>query len=265
MQFDIKKLHSVEIEILKAFVEFCEKKKISYFLIGGSALGAARHNGFIPWDDDIDIGIPRSDYSKLLNIPEHELPAGCILNSFYNEKEYPYYFSKICNKNTILEENMTSHLNFRHCIYIDIFPLDGAPDSKFLQNYHYQKIRFFKKVQNIYNGMTKKEMNICKKVLISCIRFTFTREWLHKKLEKLSMKYKYEEQEIIANYFGSWGMREITPKKYFGDGTKLYFENGYYNVPSDYNRYLTLLYGDYMQMPPEEKRKSHHSFKFIKF
>lgn len=265
VQYDIKKLQSVELEILKSFVEFCEAKEISYFLIGGSALGAARHSGFIPWDDDIDIGIPRHDYTRLLNIPENEFPDGCILNSFYNENEYPYYFSKMCNKNTKLVENMTSHLDFRQCIYIDIFPLDGAPDSKVMQKYHYQKIRILKKLQNLYNGMTKKEINPYKKLLIMCIRVLFTRKSLHEKLNKLSNKYKYNDQNIIANYFGSWGMKEITPKKYFGDGTILSFGNGEYRVPSDYNNYLTLLYGDYMKMPPEEKRKSHHSFKHVEF
>ncbi len=265
MEYDIKELHRVEAKLLKVFIEFCGNRNISYFLIGGSALGAVRHKGFIPWDDDIDLGIPRRDYEKLISISEHELPDKCVINCFENEKEYPYYFAKVCNEDVIMIEKMTQHLDFRHYIYIDIFPLDGAPNSKLMQKVHFFRILIYKKLQNLYNGMTKRKMNRLKEVAIMIIRLVFSRKWIHNRIDKLAKKYKYEDSEYIANYFGTWGTKEISPKKYFGDGTDLFFENGYYKVPYDYDNYLKALYNDYMQLPPEEKRKSHHEFSSVKF
>jgi len=261
----MKRLQSIEAEMLKEFIEFCKKNSIAYFLIGGSALGAVRHQGFIPWDDDIDIGIPRPDYDRLINIPENDLPDGLIINSMYNENEYPYYFAKVCNENIIMIEEVTKHLDFRHCLYIDIFPLDGAPNSRLMQKYHLFVIRIFKKLQNINHGMIKNHMNYGKKVLIKLVKLLFSRKMIYNILDRLANKYKYDNCDIIGNYFGSWGIKEIVPKKYFGDGTIMFFENGNYRIPTDYDNYLKSLYGNYLELPPEEKRKSHHSFTHIEF
>ena len=148
-----------------------------------------------PWDDDIDLGIPREDYDKLLKIPEKELPNKYIINSFENEHEYPYYFSKVCYEDTVLIEKMTEHLNFRKCIYIDIFPLDGAPNSNLMQRIHFFRIRIYKKLQNLHHRMTKKDTTLFKEVAIKMIRLLFSRDWIHCKLDKLAKKYSYDESK----------------------------------------------------------------------
>jgi lipopolysaccharide cholinephosphotransferase len=126
----IKKLHIIELAMLGEFIRICQKYSLRYYLIGGSALGAVRHSGFIPWDDDIDIGMPRVDYEKFLSVAQAELDADLFLQTHKTDPAYPFSFAKIRNSKTTFIQSDSSHLQMNHGVYIDIFPLDGYPSSK---------------------------------------------------------------------------------------------------------------------------------------
>ena len=124
-------LQRAEFEILKIFVDICEKYDLKYYLVCGSALGAVKYSGFIPWDDDIDVALLRSDYDKFCELAPTVLPKNIFLQNFRTDPEFPHIFSKLRNSNTTFIEKGTAHLKINHGVYIDVFPLDGYPvDSK---------------------------------------------------------------------------------------------------------------------------------------
>ncbi len=121
----IKKLKEIELELFKQFVRICEKNSLRYFVVGGTALGAVRHKGFIPWDDDIDVALPRGDYEKFLSIAQSWLPENMFLQTYITDKNYPNPFAKLRRSDTAFIEKSASRIKMNHGVYIDIFPLDG--------------------------------------------------------------------------------------------------------------------------------------------
>ena len=256
----LDKLKIIELDILKVFIEICKKYDLKYFLLGGTALGAVRHKGFIPWDDDIDVGMPREDYEKFLNKVQNELPPHLFLQTHITDKNYPNNFAKIRNCNTTFIETSVQNIKMNHGVYIDIFPLDGYPDSHLLS-----------RMRNLIDIIISKSITNslhCEKhrkktplgYLNNIISFFFFKDYRKavKTKDKLLKKYAYKHSEIIANYCGAWGIKEVMPKSYFGNGTFGEFEGIKVVLPADYDKYLTSLYGDYMTPPPLEKRVSHH-------
>ena len=139
-------LKKIELEMFKYYLAICEKHDLKYFLIGGTLLGAVRHKGFIPWDDDIDIGMPRPDYEKFLLVAQKELPEHIFLQTHNTDIEYPNCFAKLRNSDTTFIETSCKKLKINHGIYIDIFPLDGCCISP------YWKYRLFSFKQRLYNS-----------------------------------------------------------------------------------------------------------------
>lgn len=261
-KLDIKEIQKEELNILKVVVNFMKKNDIDYFLWAGTYLGAIRHNGFIPWDDDIDIAVFREDYNKLIrilknnnNIIENDIMS---IGFELNNSDWPYI--KIVNKKIRVEETA----GVDDYLWIDIFPLDGAPQSKI----YYKYIFFLKKIfllkRNEYRKLKDNNKNK--------IRF------LLKKIIKLFIKlvpYKY----IISFYIRECSKHKIIDSKFFGNlvwnvgpDYKLFlkeeaikqdlflFEKTKFNGFKNYNYFLSKNYGDYMTLPPEDDRKT-HSFK----
>lgn len=256
---NLSKLQEIDLKMLKIFLEISQKHNLSYFLLGGSCLGAVRHRGFIPWDDDIDIGMPRYDYEKFLKIAPEELPDGYFLQCSKTEPNYPMNFSKIRNSKTTFIEKTAQYIKMNHGAFIDIFPLDGYKKSKWfnLKNRIYslctEKIFFQTQKQNKIKTVTKK-------ILSSYIKdYRKARD----KRDCLFKKHEYDKCEFVSNFCGAWGEREIMPKEYFGNGTKSIFEGITVIIPEKYDLYLNKLYGNYMELPPVEKRKAHHFCKVI--
>ncbi|MCF0124913.1 MAG: LicD family protein, partial [Clostridia bacterium] len=128
--YDLKNVKKIEIEIVKEIIRICNKNSIKYFAVGGTALGAVRHNGFIPWDDDIDLGMMREDYEKFLKIAPTELNDNYELVHFSLYNDYPVYFAKVKKKNTLFIERGMSKLNIPKGIFVDIMPYDFCPSKK---------------------------------------------------------------------------------------------------------------------------------------
>ena len=254
-----RELHQKLLEIMDVFHNLCEKNKIKYFILGGTMLGAFRHKGFIPWDDDMDVGLPREDYEKLLNLPKSEWPDNLIIKTPNNSKDLIFPYSKIINKSTTLIEDRLDGII--EGIYIDVFPLDGAgnfwPNSKLSYYIFYLKQGLL--FNNQDHGLKK---TLLRRIFQKYARLKNTRK-IYENVDKFMKRYEYNNSRFIGNYAGAWRLNEFMEKNIM-EPPKLYsFEHLQLYGPNRAEEYLTRLYGDFMKLPPIEKRKSHHSFKYI--
>lgn len=258
MELNTEKLKSIELDILREFIKICEENSLQYFMVGGSALGAVRHKGFIPWDDDIDVGMPREDYEKFLTVAQERLPSPLFLQSYRTDKNYPNIFAKIRNSDTTFVEKTVSHLDMNHGVYIDIFPLDGHPKDPKKEKRLRKKERILKMPiydmfllelkQPKWKARLKKMLCLLLPKYQACVE----------KLDCLYQKVPYCEAETMASFGGAWGMREVMPRRVFGKGSVGEFEGMRVMLPEYPEEYLTLLYGDFRKLPPEEERVAHH-------
>ncbi|MDR0301571.1 MAG: LicD family protein [Treponema sp.] len=259
------KLRGVMLEILDEFVRICEENNLTYFLSDGTLLGAVRHKGFIPWDDDIDVAMPRKDYEKFLDIVSSDTKSNyyalshrCPVNTYYHYRA----FTRFCKKGTIFaQENKKSPEEYSG-IFIDIWPFDNCILS--LTRLH-KKFTLF--AWRIYRLKTQKEIP-SKKYKLFLIKII--NRLLPLKLFEIILKISY----TIFNNFRTknivffYGFTDITKNCQKYDTifplAKIVFEGKQYFAPGDYNTYLTRVYGNYMELPPVEQRLT-HGIKFISF
>lgn len=256
---EIKNLKEIELEIFRQFVEICQENSLKYFVIGGTALGAVRHKGYIPWDDDIDVALPREDYEKFLLIAPKALPYNMFLQTFVTDTDYPHPFAKIRRSDTTFIEKTVSKINMNHGVYIDIFPLDGYPNTGIKEKYFKLKNRILMiSIGSAFLVDTTKDCKI-EKIVKRFIKALFPD---YKKsvimIDNLYKSNSYKNSVIVANFCGAWGIKEVMPKEFFGNGIEGEFEGIKVTLPEKTHEYLTSLYGNYMQLPPEEKRIGHH-------
>lgn len=260
-----QKLKEKEIEILSKCIDVCSKLEIPFFLMGGTLLGAVRHGGFIPWDDDIDIGMYRSDYERFLREAPAMLPEGLFLQTYTSDPGYLLNFAKLRDSCTTFIQWVYKDIPMNHGVYIDIFPLDYYPDDTLKG-----RILLLKKKcldQRIMTGMYLPELqqeSMLKRLARKLLRFPYRKLSLHDAMEAREKLYtSVKESGWLANYGGAWGRREVVPAKWFAGGHKISFEGMEVLAPQEYDKWLTQVYGDYMTLPPEEKRVSHHGAKVI--
>jgi lipopolysaccharide cholinephosphotransferase len=268
-QSPVPTLAEIQDNILQNFYalhQFCENNNLRYYLLGGTLLGAVRHGGFIPWDDDIDIGMPRSDYNKLLKLAEEFYVQS---NGRYkichtgNDKGYLYLFAKSYDTQTTLTEDFS--VKFTRGVWVDIFPLDGAFTNTLLCKIHYYLVKIFVRGSLVKSGAFQMPENFIKRKAkwifnkffpVSVPMFASIVKWI------LSIK-KFDNADYIGNFSGAWGYKEICKKTLFCRSIKLKFETIEACAPVGYDGYLTQVYGDYMTPPPPEKRHSHHLISYI--
>ncbi len=261
LKFSLNKLKVIELGILNHLDSVCEKHNLKYFLSGGTLLGAIRHKGFIPWDDDIDIAMPRGDYHKLIELTKDDDRYKTI--SHYHTKNYFYPFAKMIDTKTIAREKAIYKWQIDDLgVYIDIFPVDGMPTDYQKRQKHIKKIEFNKTMLFLsLCKSTPKSLSFIKRILkpfakqyASIVGYKY---WLNQ-VEELARKYPLENSEIAGAIVAIYGQREILPSWVFEVGDRIEFEGSMYFAPVGRHEYLTSLYGDYMQLPPIDKRKSHH-------
>ncbi len=254
-------LKSILLNMLDKFILICKEHNLNYTLLGGSVLGAIRHGGIIPWDDDIDIGMPRADYDKFLSIANKVLGDGYKVISINNDFNYALPFAKLIDNNTTLIESKDYF--YLGGVYIDIFPLDGMPTNSTLRFNIVRKLRYsivnplFAKYSNPYIHKSLSLKYILTKIIYFIINYTL------KACNNLACRFPYSNKYNIVNYFGAWREKEISDYSWFNPLIEHTFEGRKVWIPNNYDAYLTKLYGDYMTPPPIEKRKSHHSHYFI--
>ncbi len=252
-QVDMTALRKIETKMLEEFIAICKKYNFRYYLIGGTCLGAVRHQGFIPWDDDIDVGMPRKDYEDFLKVAQKELSENIFLQTAETDVNYANNFAKLRDSNTTFLETTVKNFNINHGVFIDIFPLDGCNQTQRFK----RKERFY--MRGIQCAFYVENSRLSKKILKKVKRIVFGNyRKLRDKRDKLLKQLDYDQSMIIANYCGAWGEKEVMPKEVFGDGVFAKFENMDVIIPEKWDEYLTRLYGEYMVFPPEEKRISHH-------
>lgn len=259
-----KKLHRCHLILLAEIKRICEKHNIRYFAIAGTLLGAVRHTGFIPWDDDMDIGMLRSDYERFLTVAEQELDSRMFLQNFTTDEQYALPFTKLMLKGTLFEERSAVGTNAKKCIYVDVFPLDNAPDSEQERAAQDKKTYLLRRLLLAKLGYKVYEAHETKKKLVYTALRLLTvfipRKTLVGAIEKEIKKYNGVPTENIVNIGGAYGYKkEMLKKSWFDTTAELPFEDTSIAAPGAYKEYLTYFYGDYMTPPPENKRGDRHN------
>lgn len=246
---DISEVHQILLNIAIEFDKICKKNDIPYYMLGGTMLGAVRHKGFIPWDDDMDFGVPRPYYDKLVAALERDLPNHYRCCTYKNNPGVNAAILKIDDCRTVADDpRVRLPLDKQIGLNIDIFPLDYCKaDDKNLK-----EILWMKKIfRTVYVGNASRSVwkNIIKIILSSIwpISKVEMLDRIHKKLSEL------ENGPILANMFGVWREKEYIPVEWYGEKVAYTFEDTEFYGIKDFDKYLTKLYGDYMTPPKGDK------------
>ena len=260
-QEELRKIGLLQLDIMDEVHRICEKHSITYYMIAGTLLGAVRHKGFIPWDLDIDIAMPREDYERFRKMAGSELGEKYSYLDHENCKNYFRPHALVVRNDTRV------HLKYDHVnpkmfdlgVYIDVFPLDNAPDDEKARAAHAKKIKRIRWLKDLRIPYCY-SFNPWRRLVHRSVSFLLG--WIpvktiNRDLQKLMQKYREETTSCICSMASQYSYaKQCMPREIYGSPVLLEFEGRQYYAPKEYVQYLTRLYGDYMQLPPEEKRQA---------
>ena len=258
-EMSFEETKQVELEILTNVADFCDKNSITYYLAYGTLIGAVRHKGFIPWDDDIDIWMPRADYNKFIQIYGQQNPEQRYKVISPEDKISRHTFAKVIDTKTVKIEANIDYSNGYLGVDIDIFPLDGQPDND------KEYLKWYNKLQKHYKLFPfliySKPNSLVKKIAFPILRFlSGGKNNILEKTAKLHKNYSYEESLYVGAIECCYDLINNRYKKeWFSDFEVVDFEGKKFKIPIGHDEILTQIYGDYMQLPPVEMRVTHHS------
>ena len=260
---DLRKAQLLMLKILKEVHRVCEDNGIRYFLSDGTLIGAVRHNGFIPWDDDLDIGMLREDYEKFIDFAPEKFGKEFCLQIYKTDCGYGYQYGKVLLSGTKWIEHVATHTTRLYAgIYIDIFPYDKIPTGRLKQEFLSFTYKFWKsqvliKQKYVFyrdiHGFFHKSYFIVKKA----IGLLFSLDYLVKKRDSICIRYKDRDKNFCITKYGGNFWKNQNRYESFANLVLHTFEDSEFYIPSDYDSILTNLYGDYMTLPPLEKRQNH--------
>lgn len=257
----IELLHSVQLDMLVKFDKFCAENNLTYFLDSGTALGAVRHGGFIPWDDDVDVGMPREDYNKLLKLGESGLPDNLLVQTYKNDQGYWMPFAKIRLKDTFFPEVKIDVTKMKYQgIYIDVFPFDKVPDNESLAVKAIKKSRFFYFLsvfsRRDYLGVKWHVLAFSR--LLHCLP-----DWVVLLFHRRYLNYCTSYNSTDSHTWTCFCWRMSQGDTYLFSESELFptcrlsFEGKFLCVVGNINAYLTKMFGNYNELPSPEERKCH--------
>ncbi len=248
-----RKLQNKGMEMLRELSDIFEKNGIRFYLACGTALGCVRHEGFIPWDDDIDIYIMGKDYEKLRTVFLTQDTGNLQFQDYSTVENYPYTFPKIVAKDTVLVEDSLKHLDYKCGVYIDIFPLMEIEDNWFVRQMK-EFIRYYRYC--LLKAYYFEFSSSVKKIINKIVRQFVSPKKVQEKLYKMYTKEKLRGNFLID--IGAFGSNALIKRQSFKDVIKMTFEDAEMPMPIGYDQYLQDYYGDYMKLPREEDRVSRH-------
>ena len=270
---ELRALQLVILDIARIFADICERHHLRYFMVGGTMLGAVRHRGFIPWDDDMDVAMPRADYERFLNIVRKEMPEGYSFLNYKQDDDYLRYFSRIVDERVRVTNASGSEAIVENA-WLDIFPLDGLPRGAIGRMFHFWHVtawRFFyhascfEQLVNLNRpGRPLYQRMLIRFIQISHIGRSMDSRKLLGRIERLLLKYPYDGSTHAFSLFGSYMTREIVDERLFGTGKKYPFETLKLRGPSEADAFLRHFYGDYMK-PPADADKDKHNIASIEY
>jgi len=259
------------VEILAYFINVCEENNLRYYCWGGTAIGAVRHHGIIPWDDDVDVMMPRPDYNKLIGVLKSKIDEDYEIVEPYTCDMYYLTYAKLCKKNTTILE--VEHLPFIQGLYIDIFPIDGCSDdyNQYLKEFDaYHKLRvelMLVSSKYSFKYILRQILRLHIKRAFQIMYFYAHREECRKRiLEGLKLfedNHVYGSTQHVAVFSGYCRNKEQVPEIWLGEGTTFEFENLEVVLPKCFDEHLSHFFGDYMQFPPKEQQVTHHSLAYF--
>lgn len=255
-------IQSKLLDMLAWYDGFCVEHGLTYYAIGGTLLGAVRHGGFIPWDDDIDVGMPRGDYEKFKVLMKDNNGRYRAETADDGNRDFTYSFCKLYDTSTTAV--CDTRYKTKRGIFIDVFPFDGLGDTKEDGLKRFKKLQFKRKMITAKrNGINKKLSFSMNAAIVLSKLLPYSWHGALKRMQRICAERDFYKSKYVANVFGRWHGREVVEREWLGEPKRIAFENIEICGPNDADKYLTAIYGDYMTPPKESDRKPDHECLFL--
>ncbi len=262
----LRDLQLCELEIVRNVLEICEKHDLQIYMIGGTFLGAVRHQGFIPWDDDVDLGFSRKDYETFLRVAPEELRSSYYLRHYETDSTMPYYPAQVVDPSFEILD-VSAKIPKMRSAWIDLFPLDGMPDGRAAYFFHKYRLLYLRMMLKFSQfdqvvAVNLKNRPLHEKILVAVGKHLHLEGRLDtlkrmRLIDRCLKRYPFENCSRVVNFMGAYKFREVFARSVYEDKVDYPFEDITLPGPRDYDLVNRQLYGDYMTPPPVEEQNKH--------